>query len=710
MAFTDKQTIVDIAREKAERLASKVAYINLQDNGQEQRRITYAQIDAACRRIGSALQSRNLRGERVVLLLPQGIDFITGFFGTLYGGAIAVPAHAPRQNARSWATFQAIVDDCGPKLILTSRAIRDKIVAGRRDYPSVAALELLCIEDVEAESRATDWVSDGASPAEIAFLQYTSGSTSKPKGVMVSHGNLIHNASLTARHMGHDGETVIVSWLPLFHDLGLIGIVIQTLYIGATCYMMSPASFSGSPALWLQAISRYRATTSMSSDFGYRLCVKSVRPEQLEGVDLSSWRNALNAAEPIHASTLRSFQERFGPFGFASDAFFPAYGLAEATLLSTTSRVGERPVILAADKAALSRGEFVPANEQSGEVIDLVSSGRPADDMEVLIVDPDTFHPVRDGQIGEVWVRGASIAQGYWQAPDPTRQTFRQSPADRAQPEFLRTGDLGLLWNAELFVAGRLKDLIILRGRNIYPQDIELTVKDSHPAFRTVNGAAFSVDDKEGESIVVVQEIERTARKTTDLGELEKSVRQAVWQEHDITLADVVFIAPASLPKTTSGKVQRRLTKSIYLQGELTALQPKVGAAEPPPALPSRSGCDLGGRDKVELEALILSTVQSLTAPSAGRLSASESFGSAGVDSVVAAQLTAALSQQLGIALEPTVLWQYQTPELLAAHLAPAAPPVPDGNRKTAKAAGSRDDLIAKLRAALLPEAVEEKG
>ncbi|MGO4837054.1 AMP-binding protein, partial [Rhizobiaceae sp. 2RAB30] len=278
------------------------------------------------------------------------------------------------------------------------------------------------------------------------------------------------------------------------------------LYVGATCYMMSPAAFSGNPALWLQAISRYRATSSMSSDFGYRLCVKSIRPEQLEGVDLSCWRNALNAAEPIHASTLASFQEKFAPFGFSEQAFFPAFGLAEATLLSTTSRVDEKPVILKVDKAALARGAFLPVETAGNHAVELVSSGRPADDMEVAIIDPETQSRCEDGMIGEVWVRGPSIARGYWQAPDASRQTFEQTPAGEAQPYFLRTGDLGFLWNRELFIAGRLKDLIISRGRNIYPQDIELTVKDSHPAFRTVNGAAFSIERDDGETIVIVQE------------------------------------------------------------------------------------------------------------------------------------------------------------------------------------------------------------
>ncbi|TPK79092.1 AMP-binding protein [Mesorhizobium sp. B2-4-13] len=698
------ETLVQIARDRASRLGDKVAYANLRDGKEEQRRISYRQLDESCRLIGAALQRRNAAGERVLLLFPQGAEFVLGFFGTLYGGAIAVPAHTPKPNKRSWATFEAIVADCKPRFILTCHAIRDNIVAWSKPYPTVSTLELLCVEDLEKESSVDDWDAAAEARTDIAFLQYTSGSTSTPKGVMVSHANLIHNARLTARHMGHDEDTVIVSWLPLFHDLGLIGIVIQTLYVGATCYMMSPAAFSGNPALWLQAISRYRATSSMSSDFGYRLCVKSIRPEQLEGVDLSSWRNALNAAEPIHASTLASFQEKFAPFGFAEDAFFPAYGLAEATLLSTTSRVGEKPVVAKVDKAALARGIFIPTED--ADAVELVSSGRPADDMEVAIIDPETQSRCADGAIGEVWVRGASIARGYWQAPDASRQTFAQSPAEATEPHFLRTGDLGFLWNKELFIAGRLKDLIISRGRNIYPQDIELTVKDSHPAFRTVNGAAFSVERDDGETIVVVHEIERTARNAIDLAELEKTVRSAVWQEHDASLAEIVFIPPASLPKTTSGKVQRRLTKALYLSGELPLLKPRVPDKEPAMAAPAEMSFPQNHTFKAgELQQRILAEARALVGSGAAT-EPTDSFGAIGIDSVMAAQLAVRLNDLLSLTLEPTIFWQYQTPQLLARHLAPEPATDAGAQRPTTR---SKDELLRALKVALGEPVLEKQ-
>ncbi|WP_372424301.1 SDR family oxidoreductase [Salinarimonas chemoclinalis] len=653
-------TLVAIARARAARTGDTIAYTNLRDGLDEHMPTTWGALDGSCRRIGAALQARGAAGERVLLLLPQGVAFVVGFLGTLYGGAVAVPAHTPKPSKRSWATFEAIVADCRPLLVLTCRPIRDKMRAWSQREESVPLPQMLCIEDIEAEVRPEDWDEAMPGAADIAFLQYTSGSTSTPKGVMVSHANLVHNAALTARHMGHDERTVIVSWLPLFHDLGLIGIVVQTLFVGATCFMMSPAAFAGNPALWLQAIGRYRATTSMSSDFGYRLCIKAIRPEQMEGVDLSCWRNALNAAEPIHASTLRGFQERFAPYGFAPDAFFPAYGLAEATLLSTTSRVGEAPVFLRVDKAALARGALVPASAADETSVELVSSGRPADDMDVAIVDPQTGRALPEGEMGEVWVRGASIARGYWLAPQASRETFGRSPAGANAPGYLRTGDLGFLHARELFIVGRLKDLIIARGRNIYPQDIELTVKDCHAAFRTVNGAAFSVEGDEGETTVVVHEIERSARHGVDLEALARIVRDAVWREHDIRLADVVLIPPASLPKTTSGKVQRRMTKSLYLAGELSPLRPREAAPGKATSAPSAE----------VMEARILAHLRTLAGEAAARGRPDDPFGALGLDSVVAAQLAQALATELDCPLEPTIFWHHPTPARLARYLA----------------------------------------
>ncbi|MFI3046505.1 AMP-binding protein [Pseudomonas coronafaciens] len=572
-------TVYDQLRNKADVAGDHLAFVNLRDGTQEDIPVTYFQLHQRCCRLAAALGRRSVNQERVLILLPQGVDFVVGFLGTITSGAIAVPAHTPRRNKRSWATFEAIVADCEPTLILTNIQTRENLLASAGENPIVEQLNFACLEELELEAFDTQWQPPVIVASDVAFLQYTSGSTKKPKGVMVSHQNLLHNAHLTATHMGHDQNTVIVSWLPLFHDLGLIGIAIQTVYVGATCYMMSPAAFSGKPVLWLQAISRYRACTTMSSDFGYRLCTKLIRDEQLVDIDLSCWKNALNAAEPIHASTLHDFTRRFTPLGFSAQTFFPAYGMAEATLLCTTSRVGELPVTAHVDRAACDQGRLVVREIDPSSSIELVSSGRPASDMDIKIVNPDTLERCTDGEMGEIWVAGASIARGYWRNAEETAKTFHVPLAGVADYRYLRTGDIGALLGDELFVTGRLKDLIIIRGRNVYPQDVELTVRNSHAAFAVVNGVAFSIEQGGEERLVIVQEVDRVFRKSIDVDELKAIVREAIWADHDIQVADIVLINRASLPKTTSGKVQRNGTRQAYLDGSLVSID--IAAKEP---------------------------------------------------------------------------------------------------------------------------------
>lgn len=562
------ETIRDIVCQHATNRAEHLAFISLRSSNSEEVSLTYAQLDNSCQRIAAALQRHEIFGQRVILLLPQGIEFISGFLGILYAGAIAVPACIPRNNKRSWMNFESIIADCTPKVILTCRFVLNKILSCSSDSSAIHAIKFICIEDLN-EDTTLNWTPPKVIDSDIAFLQYTSGSTSSPKGVMVSHRNLLHNARFVALNMKHDPSTVIVSWLPLFHDLGLIGIVVQTVFIGATCYMMSPATFSVNPALWLQAISKYRATTSMSSDFGYSLCVNMVRDEQLVNLDLSHWKNALNAAEPIHASTLHSFSVRFRHLGFSDTAFCPAYGMAEATLLITMARYNEQPVLLTVDRLALSQGKLIPLTEHTDGSIEIVSSGRPSDDTDVRIVDPESLELCPDGVMGEVWAEGPSITQGYWNKFKETLDNFNQNIKSIGRTGYLRTGDLGILWNGELFITGRLKDLIIHQGRNIYPQDIEQTVRNCNQAFRVVNGVAFSIEQNEGEDLIIVHEVDRIFRNNVDVEELKKLIREAIWSDHKIPVADIVLIDRALLPKTTSGKVQRQSTKQAYLKGEL---------------------------------------------------------------------------------------------------------------------------------------------
>lgn len=401
----------------------------------------------------------------------------------------------------------------------------------------------------------------------LAFLQYTSGSTGSPKGVMVSHENLLHNQRMIQQAFGHNEETTVLGWLPLYHDMGLIGNVLQPLYLGRPCVLMSPIHFMQKPFRWLSAISRYRATTSGAPNFAYDLCVRQISLEERDQLDLSCWSVAFNGAEPIHAGTLDRFSETFGPCGFRREAFYPCYGLAEATLFVAGGARGAAPVLKLAEKAALEKGEVIAASQAGGSATRLVGCGRTAVDQQMIIVNPETLSRCLPGQVGEVWVKGASVAQGYWNRPDTTASTFMATTADTAEGPFLRTGDLGVIQEDELFVVGRLKDLIIIRGRNHYPHDIEATVQESHPSLRPGCGAAFSIPIDAEEKLVVLQEV--ADHSSIDLGFIAARVGRAVTEHHEVQVYTVVLIKPGTLPKTSSGKVQRHLCRAKFLAHDL---------------------------------------------------------------------------------------------------------------------------------------------
>ncbi|HET9227335.1 MAG TPA: amino acid adenylation domain-containing protein, partial [Thermoanaerobaculia bacterium] len=522
-------TLAGLLKARAAESPDREAYLFLADGPQgdqsEAERLTWSELDARARAIAWALRQTVPAGERALLLCPPGLEFISAFFGCLYAGVVAVPAYPPRLNDRSQSRLRAIVADAAPKVALTTAAISER--AGIRWI-------------------ATDTLSGDApdlpdpDPDSIAFLQYTSGSTSTPKGVMVTHANLVHNERMIGEAFAMDEDSVVVGWLPLYHDMGLIGNVLQPLHAGARCVLMSPVSFLQRPRRWLEAIHRYRGTTSGGPNFAYELCV---RKATAEGLDLSSWKLAFNGAEPVRAHTLEAFSKAFAPCGFKASSFYPCYGLAEATLFVT----GGAPRI------------------EDGRV----SSGHVWDAQRVAVVDPGSRKELPSGSEGEIWIAGPSVAAGYWGNPEATERDFRARLASGQGP-FLRTGDLGILSRGELFVTGRIKDLIILRGRNHYPQDIELTAQRSHPDLRMDGGAAFSVDIEGEERLVVVQEVERRRREGFE--DLASAVRRAVAEEHEIQPYEVVLVRMGTVPKTSSGKVQRHAARAQYLAGELTVL------------------------------------------------------------------------------------------------------------------------------------------
>jgi amino acid adenylation domain-containing protein len=421
----------------------------------------------------------------------------------------------------------------------------------------------------------SNWQQANIERDTIAFLQYTSGSTGTPKGVMVSHGNLLHNAAMTYRWMGHSPKSKFVSWLPIYHDMGLIGGILQPLYGGFPCVLMSPTAFLQRPYRWLQAISRYGGTTSGAPNFAYDLCVQKITEEQRATLDLSSWQVAFNGAEPIRYETLKRFSKTFAECGFRKEAFYPCYGMAEATLLVTGGNKETEYKTKTVDKLALAEDRIVEALEESDSQV-LVGCGKSIPGQEIVIVNPDLFTFCEHNHVGEIWVRGDSVAKGYWQRVEETRETFQ---ACFGKEYFLRTGDLGFLdEDEELFVTGRLKDLIIIRGRNLYPQDIELTAERSHKALRLGSNAAFTVEIQNEERLVIVQELE--FREKPNLEEVIVAIRQGVTESHEIEVYGVVLIKAGSIPKTSSGKIQRRATRNLFLEDKLSIVASSVIESE----------------------------------------------------------------------------------------------------------------------------------
>ncbi|ATL31769.1 fatty acyl-AMP ligase [Streptomyces formicae] len=538
--------------------------------------VSYAALDRRSRAIGAALHERGLAGARAILLHPPGLEFIAAYLGCLAAATVAVPGLPPQGRvlkARAVSRIRRMIADADARVILATKPVIAALDAISEHLPELDEITCVATEDIPDEAGGS-WRASDLTADSIAFLQYTSGSTSAPRGVMVTHGNLMDNQVVLSRGMGHTPEIVeeyggelYVSWLPLYHDLGLIAPVLNNLYLGGTSTLFSPLHFLQKPERWLTALSRYRPHTSGGPNFAYELCLRDATPELLGRLDLSRWRVALNAAEPLRAGTLRRFAETFAPAGFRPGALHPGYGLAEATLMVSGGPVGQEPRTAPAGDGAAADGEWV-------------SCGPPGAGLTVVIADAARRAECPEGEVGEVWVAGASVTQGYWRNARATREVFGASLAD-GRGGFLRTGDLGFMRDGELYVTGRQKDLLVIDGRNHYPQDIELTVESAHPAVRAGCVAAFSVADEgdatAGERPVVVAEVAAADASAVGAGwhgEAEAAIRGAIGRAHGLALAAVVLIEPGTVPKTSSGKIQRAAARAAYLGGTLAAVGP----------------------------------------------------------------------------------------------------------------------------------------
>jgi acyl-CoA synthetase (AMP-forming)/AMP-acid ligase II len=587
----ESSTLVELLRWRALQQPEHRAYTYLLDGEIEAAHLTYAALDCQARAIGALLQSYSASGERALLLYPTGLEFIAAFFGCLYAGVIAVPLPPPNpaQSQRTLPRLLAITNDARPLVALTTSSILSKIERLFAQAPELRAMHWLVTENVTT-GPAGEWQDPTVGSATLALLQYTSGSTAVPKGVMVSHGNLLHNSAYLAQALELTPDSVSVTWLPAFHDMGLSNGIIQPLYTEGRCFLMPPQSFLQWPVRWLQAISRYKATVSGGPNFAFELCARRITPEQRETLDLSSWIAAYNGAEPVRANTLKRFAESFAPCGFRPSFFYPCYGLAEATLIVSGGLLRDEPIFCTTRVASLEKNRVVEASEQQQSMRTFVGCGRAQLNTKIVIVHPESLTQCAPDEVGEIWVSSPSVAQGYWNRPEETERTFQAYLADTGEGSFLRTGDLGFLKDGELFVTGRLKDLIIIGGRNLYPHDIELTVEQSHPAIRPGCCAAFSVEVADEERLIVAAEVERRyqpadrypqdeearahpkGRLSLDVEAVVRAIRRAVAEEHDVRVHTVVLARAGSIPKTPSGKVQRRACQASFLDGTLNQL------------------------------------------------------------------------------------------------------------------------------------------
>jgi acyl-CoA synthetase (AMP-forming)/AMP-acid ligase II len=583
------QSLVHVLRDSAERFADSPAVTYLTDGDEERSRLSYAALDAQARSIAATLQGQGLTGERVLLAYPAGTEYVGAFWGCLYAGVVAVPIFPPRATVRasSGGRIRLVAEHTRARLTLTTRAAMESFTSeGGADGEEVFGTPLLAT-DGDALEVGERWQMPAVAHDSLAFLQYTSGSTSTPKGVMVSHGNILANQDMIGSAAGLPDRLTSVGWLPIYHDMGLIGIILAPLCRAGHVVLMSPVSFLQRPVRFLQAISKYRAHLAGGPNFGYSLCARKVTEQQKATLDLSAWGSAFNGAERIRADTLEAFAAAFASCGFRREAFLPCYGLAESTLMVSGGPANHGPIVKRFVRAELERGAAVEATVAQGDALPLVSCGAAL--LDVRIVDPQTQQELPPGRVGEIWVRGPHVAGGYWGRAEVTREVFHATIAGGTGERYLRTGDLGFLerteqFGAQLYVTGRIKDLIIVDGRNVYPEDVERSVEQAHPEVRPGCCAAFSVVSDAVEDLVLVVEVEVSAmaqavaaggERSVVLGELVQRIKATVSAEHEARVRDVVLVRVGSIPKTSSGKLQRSACRAAFLANTL----PLLGAA-----------------------------------------------------------------------------------------------------------------------------------
>ena len=671
------QSIAERLRFWATECPDDLAYAYLEDGEKADRTLTFSELDRRASSIANHLIERGLQGQRALLLYPPCLDFVEAFFGCLYAGVVAVPGYPPRRN-RSMDRIESIARDADAAAALSISYTIDRTITLTESDSKLSKINWIATDAIENQNDVD--IDIAKTKSELALLQYTSGSTGSPKGVMLSHENVMHNCGLITQAFHTDRTSVGCSWLPTYHDMGLIGGVLNPLYIGRVAHLMSPMMFMQRPIRWLRAISKYKITVSGGPNFAYDLCSQKISDEEAAELDLSSWKLAFNGAEPVRKTTLDTFAEKFGPCGFNHDAFYPCYGMAETTLIVTGGHPDEKVAIRCFEGSALDEKRVIVAAPDGDKGRYVVGCGQSLPDEDIVIVDPDTRTKLPEKRVGEVWIASPSVARGYWNKDELSDETFRASLAEPNGKQYLRSGDLGFFYEDELFVTGRLKDMIIVRGVNRYPQDIEMTVERADRRLRSGAAAAFAVDVDGRERLVVVSEVSRG--EDDDWNSVIDSIRRDVTTQHELPPDGVILVRTGSIPKTSSGKIQRHACREAFLDGTLKTVASrylwitdeqkaatangngKHGLATPNGQRPSGAAKKQTADGKLELDAVVETVkqhVQAVAKERANELTPTTNIVELGLDSLERMEIISSLESEYGGQFPEEILLDIET-------------------------------------------------
>lgn len=646
---TYSYTLPEVLQARAIHTPEETAYIFLRDGEDDEERITYSELDIAAKAIAGKLTETSERGERALMLFPPGLEFVKALYGCFYAGIIAVPAYAPRKN-RSLERIKTLVVDSGATIVLCIADIFQSFERSFSDLEELKGLKWIRIEDCLTGVSAQRSNPELPLPADVALLQYTSGSTGKPKGVMVTHRNIIRNAMFIRTSFSLSRKSVSVTWLPSFHDMGLIDGVIDPVFNGCPGVIIPPVAFIQKPLRWLKAITKYNGTHGGAPNFAFDHCVDGIPQEEREGIDLSSLSTLYCGAEPIRKSTFARFIETYKDYGFKTSMLYPCYGMAETTLIISGPPAGRGPVYLCISGNALEQNRILKATDNDADARYLVGVGYPWMDTDVKIVNPDSLTKCNDDEVGEIWVSGSIVTAGYWNKESESKESFAATLDDDLSVKYLRTGDLGFFDQGELYITGRLKDMIILQGRNYYPHDIEFVAEASHPALRLNASAAFSIDLDDDEKLVIVAEVERSAIRNLDVEAVCDAIRQQVAEEFEQEVYAIQLLRTASILKTSSGKIQRKACREGFLEKSLEIVGESVREMKA-----SDAGSSV--MDLTSLQAWLIAWIHIHLKVPFDRIDALKPISTFGLNSMKAVQLQQDVLTKFGVNIPPYIFF-----------------------------------------------------